>query len=105
MNIIPPIVTGIIKDDAANKGILPGIYLAIHTFERDLKRYFHIHLTTTSGALSSDHSQWISSLYFHHQTLKDQWKARITQCLRKLYDDGQCLGEQLRVESRKIQAS
>lgn len=89
MNNVPPIAADIIKDYAANKGILPGIYLAIHTFGRDLKRNFHIHLTTTSGGLSADQSQWISSLYFHHQTLKNMWKTRITQYLRLLYNQGQ----------------
>ena len=38
MNLVPPIAAGIIKDYAGKKGILPGIYLAIHTFGRDLKR-------------------------------------------------------------------
>ena len=89
MNILPPIAAGIIKNYAASKGILPGIYLAIHTFGRDLKRNFHIHLTTTSGGLSADQSQWVSSLYFHHQTLKNRWKAKVTQCLRQAYNNGQ----------------
>jgi hypothetical protein len=40
MGIIPSIAAGIIKDQA--KGIIPGIFLAIHTFGRDLKRNVHM---------------------------------------------------------------
>lgn len=55
MNLIPLIAATVIKDWAHEKGFLPGVFLAIHTFGRDLKRNIHIHLSTTTGGLSSCH--------------------------------------------------
>ena len=44
----------IIKELAGNKGVLPGIFLALHTFGRDLKWNTHLHLSTTKGGLHLD---------------------------------------------------
>ena len=52
MNKIPIIAANIIKKLSKQKGCLPGIFLAIHTFGRDLKRNIHLHLSTTIGGLS-----------------------------------------------------
>ncbi|MFT0173889.1 transposase [Paraburkholderia mimosarum] len=40
----------VIKKTAARKGILPGIFTALHTFGRDLQWNVHVHLSMTSGA-------------------------------------------------------
>ncbi len=42
------------------KGVLPGIFTALHTFGRDLKYNVHVHLSVTRGGLSDDHSAWKS---------------------------------------------
>jgi hypothetical protein len=54
MGMIAPRAAKIIMEQAKKKNFLPGIYLAIHTFGRDLKRNYHIHLSTTAGGLSED---------------------------------------------------
>jgi len=82
----------IILNQAKKKYFIPGIYLAIHTFGRDLKRNFHIHLSTTAGGLSEDKSRWIDKAYFHHNILKKLWKYAILKIIRNEYNSGKlCL--------------
>jgi hypothetical protein len=88
MGIIPSIAAEIIKEHSKTKGIKPGIFLAIHTFGRDLKRNIHIHLSTTIGGLSLDHSKWIKNCYFPHEKLKSQWRYAIINLLRTQFKDG-----------------
>ena len=87
INKVAPIAADIIKTQAKKQRFIPGIYLAIHTFGRDLKRNLHIHLSTTVAGLSFDYKRWISKAYFEHQKLKDSWKYQIITLLRKQYKD------------------
>ena len=73
---------------AQQRGFIPGIFLAIHTFGRDLKRNFHIHLSTTIGGLSPSHDKWIDSCYFYHDTLKKMWRYEVISLLRKEFKQG-----------------
>lgn len=88
MNKLPPIAAGIILELARKKGFLPGIFVAEHTFGRDVKRNIHLHLSTTTGGLSLSHDKWISHAYFHHQTLKNRWKHRVITLLRNEFEAG-----------------
>src|SRR3990172_6415357 len=88
MNRIPLIATTIVKDLALEKGFLPGIFLAIHTFGRDLKRNIHIHLSTTAGGLSLFNETWIGKAYFYHLALKNTWKYHIISLLREEFKKG-----------------
>ena len=47
MGIVATIAANIIKEIAANRNIDLGIFLVIHTFGRDLKKNYHIHLSVT----------------------------------------------------------
>ena len=87
INQVAPIAANIIKTQAQKQRFIPGIYLAIHTFGRDLKRNLHIHLSTTVGGLSFDHQRWVSNAYFEHQKLKNSWKYQVITLLRKQYKD------------------
>ncbi|MBU1685685.1 IS91 family transposase [Patescibacteria group bacterium] len=87
-NKLPPLAANIIKHQAKQKGFLPGIFLALHTFGRDLKRNPHIHLSTTVGGLSLSHDSWISSAYFYHKTLKNMWKYAVITLLRNEFKKG-----------------
>ncbi len=78
----------IITDLAKKKNLIPGVFMAIHTFGRDLKQNVHFHLSTTSGGLSLDHSKWISEFFINHQTLKNIWKQQVIQTIRNLYKAG-----------------
>src|SRR3972149_4413355 len=87
MNRIPLIAATIVKDLALEKGFLPGIFLAIHTFGRDLKRNIHIHLSTTAGGLSLFNETWIGKAYFYQQSLEHTWKYHIISLLREEFKE------------------
>lgn len=71
MNKIPLITANIIKDLAETKGFFPGIFLAIYTFGRDLKRNFHIHLSVTLRGLSLSKNTWVNNqAFFYHNNVK-----------------------------------
>lgn len=88
MNKVPAIAANIIKRLSKQKGFSPGIFLAMHTFGRDLKRNIHIHLSTTIGGISPSHDSWIKNCYFHHDKLKSMWRYEIISLLRKEFKKG-----------------
>ncbi len=90
INKIPSIAADIMKTLSAEKGFLPGIFVAIHTFGRDLKRNPHIHLSTTVGGLriSNKHKSWVKSAFFHHAVLKAKWKHAIISLLLNEFKQG-----------------
>lgn len=90
LNKFAPLAADIIKKHAAKKDFLPGIFLAIHTSGRDLKRNAHIHLTTTLGGLciSNKYQSWISGAFFPHKILKRKWKYNICHLLYEEYKQG-----------------
>lgn len=88
MNLIPLIAANIIKEWAKRKGFLPGIFLAIHTFGRDLKRNIHIHLSSTTGGLSLTYDSWLRGFYFYHDSLKKVWRYQIISLLRNEFKKG-----------------
>lgn len=90
-NHIIPIPAAILTKIAKQKNIIPGLFLALHTFGRDLKPNVHFHVSVTSGGLSLDKNKWVPSLYFYHQTVKNCWKARVVNLLRKLYKKGELI--------------
>jgi len=88
INQIPLIAANIIKKLAKQNGYLPGIYLAIHTFGRDLKRNIHIHLSTTIGGLAFTNNIWKKGAYLYHDTLKKMWRYEIASLLQKEFKKG-----------------
>lgn len=88
MNKLPSIAANIIKKLAEQKGFIPGIYLAIHTFGRDLKRNIHLHLSTTVGGITLSKDSWVKDSYFYHDTLKKMWRYEIISLLREEFKNG-----------------
>lgn len=89
MNKPPALAANIIKSLACKRGFLPGIYLAIHSFGRDLKRNYHIHLSTTAGGLAlKNMNSWVPNAYFKHDDLKKMWRYEMTNLLRQEYKAG-----------------
>jgi hypothetical protein len=87
LNTIPSLAAQTIQTLAAKKKANPGIFAAIHTFGRNLKRNVHIHLSTTCGGLSSDNKKWIS-LYFNAASIKSMWRYNIINLFREQYKLG-----------------
>lgn len=84
LNQIGLIAANAIKTIARKKKIIVGIFIAIHTFGRDLKRNVHIHLSVTTGGLFEDGSQWIK-LFFDQATLMRIWRYQIIQLFRNAH--------------------
>ncbi len=88
INMIPLLAANIIKTLSKQNGFLPGIFLSIHTFGRDLKRNIHLHLSTTIGGLSISNGSWVKGAYFYHDTLKKMWRYEIISLLRREFKKG-----------------
>lgn len=83
LTLIGGIAASCVMTIAKKKKILPGIFIAIHTFGRDLKRNVHIHLSVTLGGLSKDLLQW-KKIFFHQETLMRMWRYQIISMFRKM---------------------
>lgn len=90
LHLIAKIAADCIKKIAANKNIVPGIFIAIHTFGRDLKRNVHIHLSTTLGGITKDGQQW-KAFFIKHENLMRMWRYRIVKLLRNAFNDGKLI--------------
>ncbi|MCP4476115.1 MAG: hypothetical protein GY821_16465 [Gammaproteobacteria bacterium] len=62
------------------KSVKVGIFFAIHTFGRNLKYNVHIHLSMTTGGITTGQSQW-KKRYFHQTTLMRRWRYDIIACI------------------------
>ncbi len=85
LNLIGALAADCVKTVAKNLGVTPGIFLAIHTFGRDLKRHVHIHLCITMGGLANNDTTWQTLPKFKKEILMPLWRTRITKLLRKYY--------------------
>jgi len=81
LNHIGKIAANCIKKIAGKKKITPAIFIAIHTFGRDLKRNVHIHLSTTTGGLSENLDQW-KKFHLDQKTLMRMWRYAIIKLFR-----------------------
>ena len=78
----------IILKAARKKGILPGIFTALHTFGRDLKWNVHVHLSVTVGGLANDNTAW-KPLYYCKKALMPMWRYEIISLFREAYNRGE----------------
>jgi len=84
--LISAIAAGIIKEIAARKNIVVGIFTALHTFGRDLKRNVHIHLSVTCGGIDRK-GNW-RKLFFPSEPIKKMWRHRVIELFRNEYSNG-----------------
>jgi hypothetical protein len=82
LNEVGKIAASTVLTSAKTKDVTPAIFIAIHTFGRDLKRNVHIHLSTTRGGISVDLSKWVK-LYFDETRLMRIWRYEIIKMFRK----------------------
>ena len=85
LNVISGVAAGIIQEIARKKNAVTGIFTALHTFGRDLKRNVHIHLSVTCGGLN-DNNAWVN-LFFPAATIKKIWRHRIIELFRNEYEN------------------
>jgi hypothetical protein len=83
LNIISGVAAEIIQEIAKKKNAVSGIFTALHTFGRDLKRNVHIHLSVTCGGLN-DKNSWVN-LFFPAAPIKKMWRHRIIELFRTEY--------------------
>ena len=77
------IVIDICQKGKNRKHYLPGIFLAIHSYGRDIKYNIHIHLSTTVGGFSSKNpKKYINGTTIDHKIIKNMWKYQITKLFR-----------------------
>jgi hypothetical protein len=84
-NLLPAVAAGVIKKLAGK--ITLGMFAALHTFGRDLKRNVHIHLSVTLGGLVNN-KKWSANIYFYHLTVKKMWRYALVNLLRNQYKAG-----------------
>lgn len=82
LNLIPKLAADCLKTIAAKHGVTPGIFIAIHTFGRNLKRNVHVHVSVTVGGLSEDFQHW-KKVFFDQATLMRMWRYKIITLFRK----------------------
>lgn len=83
LNKMGLIAANCVKSIGKKKKVIPGIFIAIHTFGRDLKRNVHVHLSVTTGGITEDLTQW-KNIFFHQETLMRTWRYQIIQLFRKV---------------------
>lgn len=86
LNEISKMAANCVQTIAKHKGVLPGIFIALHTFGRNLKRNVHIHLSTTLGGLLLNGLGW-KKIYFDQATLMRLWRYQIITLLRQAYKE------------------
>ena len=82
LNELSAIAANIIQAIAKEHGLLVGIFTALHTFGRDMKKHVHIHLSTTLGGLCLDDGTW-KTLRFSHEEIWKRWRYAIIAWLRE----------------------
>lgn len=84
LGAIAKLAADCIKAIARKKKVMPGIFIAIHTFGRALTRNVHIHVSTTAGGLSEELDQW-KNLFFKQDTLMKMWRYRVIKLFRIMH--------------------
>lgn len=87
LNQISKIAADCLQSLAKPKKIILGIFIAIHTFGRDLKRNVHLHISTTAVGLTED-QHW-KKISFHRTSLMRMWRYATIKLFRKCYQNKQ----------------
>ncbi|ENC3390685.1 transposase, partial [Escherichia coli] len=79
------IAANVILEICRQADVDPGVFTVIHTWGRDQQWHPHIHLSTTAGGVTSDHT-W-KNLHFYARKVMSMWRYRITRLLSRKYPD------------------
>lgn len=70
------IAADVIQEICRQADVVPGIFTVIHTWGHDQQWHPHIHLSTTAGGVTPDHT-W-KNLHFYARKVMSMWRYRIT---------------------------
>jgi hypothetical protein len=82
-----PLAASILLQLAGHKGVLPGMFAALHSFGRDLKLNPHVHISTTRGGLNDKETRFVS-FYFKKKVIMKMWRYRVIGLLKRAYKEG-----------------
>lgn len=88
LNKITALAAKAVLSVAQQKDITPGLFTALHTFGRDLKRNVHVHLSVTAGGLTKGNQAW-ASLYFPQKVLMQLWRYNVISLFREAFNQNQ----------------
>lgn len=88
LNKISYLAAKAVLDFSRKNNVTPGLFSALHTFGRDLKRNVHVHLSVTAGGLTNDNNAW-KSLYFPQQILMKLWRYNVITLFREAFNQQQ----------------
>jgi hypothetical protein len=69
---------------AEKMGIEIGLFVALHTYGRQLNQHPHIHLSVTRGGLCRKHGVW-RSVFFKKKVVERYWRQAVIALLRQHY--------------------
>ena len=81
LNEIMKIGADILQSIADERGIKIGIFMALHTFGKDLKRNVHLHISVTCGGVTLNGQKW-KSLYFAQPAVMMRWRYAVLAWLK-----------------------
>ncbi|QGP55000.1 Putative transposase [Piscirickettsia salmonis] len=88
LNIIFRTAANTLLETAKKKGLIIGIFAALHTFGRDLKWNVHVHISVTRGGYDEANDSW-SEIYFTRKVIMPMWRYAVTNLLRQTYKAGE----------------
>lgn len=88
LNKISSLAAKAVLDFSQQKNITPGLFTALHTFGRDLKRNVHVHLSVTAGGLTAKKQEWMP-LYFPQKVLMQLWRYNVIMLFRQAFNQNQ----------------
>jgi len=87
LNKLCKVGANVLKKIASFKNVIPGLFMALHTFGRDLKWNTHLHISITRGGLDKDTHEW-KSLFFKTKNVMRMWRYSVIRLLRRQWNAG-----------------
>ena len=82
LNKIHALAAKCIQKIAKELGVMTGIFIAMHTFGRNLKRNVHLHASTTTQGITIDGLE-LKEVEFESKFLMPMWRKEIINLFRK----------------------
>lgn len=80
LNQLPKLAADVIQKIAKNRNIKVGIFVAVHTFGRDLQWHVHIHLSVSMAGLTSKHQY--KEIKFSKKQVEPMWRYRVIKLFK-----------------------